>query len=62
SCRNILIIINQLNAILTDISLFFLIYSYHMKVLNLLEITQFISNLYSSIQIADNIVIKLQDI
>ncbi|KMW69273.1 hypothetical protein BDDG_13435, partial [Blastomyces dermatitidis ATCC 18188] len=50
-----LIVLNQSYAVSTDISLFFLIHRYHMKVLNLLEITQCISNLYSSIQITDNI-------
>ncbi|KKZ63257.1 hypothetical protein EMCG_02392 [[Emmonsia] crescens] len=45
-----------------DISSFFLTHDYYIKILDLLEITQLISNLCSLIQIIDNIVIKFQDI
>ncbi|KKZ58488.1 hypothetical protein EMCG_05524, partial [[Emmonsia] crescens] len=53
------ITINNQDTVLTDINLFFLTYNYYIKILDFLEIIQLISNFCSSVQITDNIVIKL---
>ncbi len=56
------LVINNHNFILTEVSLFFLFYKYHMKSLQLLEELKPVQSVKSSVQKADQIVQKMKEV
>jgi len=56
------LVINNYNFILTEVSLFFLSYKYHIKLLQLLEKLKSVWSVKSSVQKADQIVQKMKEV
>ncbi len=56
------LVINNHNSVLTEVSLFFLFYKYHMKSLQLLEKLKPVQSVKSSVQKADQIVQKMKEV